>query len=370
MEGASLRNRPRWAVFLLRATGLLLLIYVVLLVPERNSFVATGAGRQPFAWHQDLFWSELEQQLVAARRFDSEALKNRIGAGLCELKRLLAGISGKPVPPQDVSYVAIETNLFRLAPLVAACPDRLPDFIKLVNHVRREVKTQSERWELSSLTARERLYRLLFGSRMALEEIMLQSPAAKPPTELIRCDDEPSRTPAAEILGLTLHSGDILLSRGGAATSALIARGNDYPGCFSHAALVHVDERSGRVSVIESLSERGVAVTPIGQYLKSKKLRIMVLRLRADLPAPVANPMSPHNVAIGALAEAQRHHIPYDFAMDYRDHRAQFCAELVSAAYEQAWHPTLDGTNLHFFASRYCLALLPRRAPFRDPGAG
>ena len=31
-------------------------------------------------------------------------------------------------------------------------------------------------------------------------------------------------------------------SAGGAATSALIARGNDFPGNFSHIALVHVDE--------------------------------------------------------------------------------------------------------------------------------
>jgi hypothetical protein len=96
-----------------------------------------------------------------------------------------------------------------------------------------------------------------------------------------------------------------------------------------------VDERSDRASVIESLSERGVAVTPIERYLENKKLRIMVLRLRADLPALVADPMSPHKAAIGVLAEARRRHIPYDFAMDYRDHRAQFCVELVSAAYER-----------------------------------
>jgi hypothetical protein len=133
-----------------------------------------------------------------------------------------------------------------------------------------------------------------------------------------------------------VHSGDILVSRGGAATSALIARGNDYPGCFSHAALVHVEERSGRASVIESLIECGVAVTPIEQYLNEKKLRIMVLRLRADLPALVADPMLPHKVSIGTLAEAERRHIPYDFTMDYRDHQAQFCSEVVGAAYEPA----------------------------------
>jgi hypothetical protein len=333
MRATSLRNRLGRGVG--SGTALLLLIYTVSLLPERRSVVITRADRSPFAWHQDQFWSELEQQFVAARTLRSHTLTNRVAEAVSELGCLLEKISEEPVLPQDVSCVAIETNLFRLAPLVAAWPDGLPDFISLVNRVRREVKTQSEQWDLSSPIARERLYRLLFGSRMALEEIMLQTPAAKSPRQLIRCDEEPSQTPIAEILGLTVHSGDILVSRGGAATSALIARGNDYPGCFSHAGLIHVDERSGRVSVIESLSERGVAVTPIEQYLKDKKLRIMVLRLRSDVPAVRADPMVPHRAATAALQESQRRHVPYDFSLDYRDHRAQFCAELVSAAYER-----------------------------------
>ena len=66
-----------------------------------------------------------------------------------------------------------------------------------------------------------------------------------------------SATPSAEILGVIVHSGDILISRGGAPTSALIARGNDYPGNFSHVALVHIDEKTNSISIIESHIERG-----------------------------------------------------------------------------------------------------------------
>jgi hypothetical protein len=151
---------------------------------------------------------------------------------------------------------------------------------------------------------------------------------------LIEGDREPSAAPSAVVRGVTLHSGDILLSRGGAATSALIARGNDFPGNFSHVALVHVDEATGAVSVIEAHIECGVTVSPIETYLRGAKLRILALRLRADLPALTANPRLPHQAAANALREATARHIPYDFAMDYRDSSRQFCSEVAAAAYQ------------------------------------
>lgn len=187
---------------------------------------------------------------------------------------------------------------------------------------------------MNSPTHRTQLYRLVHGGRMALEEAMLQAPPDAKLPEVVRGDDEPSRTPAANILGVTVHSGDILLSRGGAPTSALIARGNDFPGNFSHVALLHVDEQSGQTCVVESHIERGVAVATFDEYLRDKKLRVLVLRLRADLPALVADPLLPHKAASRALAEARRRHIPYDFAMNWHDHDAQFCSEVAAAAYE------------------------------------
>ena len=46
--------------------------------------------------------------------------------------------------------------------------------------------------------------------------------------------------------------------------------------------------------------------------------------------------MLPHKAAASARSQAQSRHIPYDFAMDYQRHDAQFCSEVVSAAYEPA----------------------------------
>jgi hypothetical protein len=334
----SMRNAPRQGNFrvgkiFLRCLTALAVIYVLLLVPDRRRHVPPGAGKSPFAWNRDAFWSGLEQQFAAARAAGCDQLGGQLETRFAEAQSLLLTLDDRKLAPESAEFDRLETNLFELAPLVAVCPGRLSDYTALVSRVRTSVKRQSEQWDLRSAPARERLYRVLFGTRMAIEEVMLQLPDDSKFPEITLIDEEPSRTPAIESHGLRLHSGDILVSRGGAPTSALIARGNDFPGSFSHVALLHVDEKSGEASVIESHIECGVKPTSLENYLREKKLRILVLRLRADLPALKADPMLPHKVAESSLREARSRHIPYDFAMDYHDPAKQFCSEVVSAAY-------------------------------------
>ena len=183
---------------------------------------------------------------------------------------------------------SLEDAFFRLAPRAAACSSLANDYLALQGRLREAIKWQSTAWDLTARDVRDRLYRSLYGSRAAVEEVMLQQ------LDSIRTlfvgSPVPSATPSAISNGVTLHSGDILVSRGGYPTSALIARGNDYPGNFSHIAFVHVDSATHEISVIEAHIERGVVVATADQYLADKKLRVMLLRLRPDLPALLRDP--------------------------------------------------------------------------------
>ena len=136
-------------------------------------------------------------------------------------------------------------------------------------------------------------------------------------------------------MGLQIHSGDILVSRGGAPTSALIARGSDYPGNFSHVALVYVDPETNIPSILESHIEVGVTVSTLEEYVNDKKLRIMVLRLRNDLLELKNDPMLPHNAAANMKNRADAGHISYDFEMDYKNDDKLFCSEVVSSSYRK-----------------------------------
>ena len=294
-----------------------------------------GAGATPFAWNQNEVWKALETRFREVRAAGCPGAAAEIEQRLQEGSRQLALMALSQFEPTDKIFDAVEANLFGLGPLMAACPERILEYARLVASMRNTLKRQSITWDVNDRQVRDRLYRILYGSRIALEEVMLQAPKGSLP-KILSGAAEKSQTPSVRHAGFDLHSGDILVSRGGAPTSALIARGNDYPGNFSHIALLYVDEATNKPSIIEAHIERGVVISTPDQYVNDVKLRIMVLRVRADHPLMQKDPMLPHRAAKAAYEEARKRHIPYDFAMDFKDPSKQFCSEVAYHAYAAA----------------------------------
>lgn len=302
-----------------------------LFVPAAPPKISTPADVGPFAWNQNEVWSTLESEFNAMRILGCAAANGHIDVTLNRLAKDIEWLETGGHEPGDQRFDAMEDNLFAVAPALAACPERFPSAFDLLSRVRPALKRSSRNWDIDDTVARERVYRTLYGTRMVVEEILLQSSTSDVP-DLLLGTDAPSATPSVVYDGLRIHSGDVLVSRGGAPVSALIARGNDYPGNFSHIALVHVSEQH-EVSVIEAHIEVGVTVATLDKYLADKKLRIMVLRLDNSLEQVRADPLLPHRAATAALMEARERHIPYDFAMHYQEPSKKFCSEVASAPY-------------------------------------
>jgi hypothetical protein len=110
-------------------------------------------------------------------------------------------------------------------------------------------------------------------------------------------------------------------------------------------ALLYVDDKTGAPGIVESHIEVGVVVSTVEDYIKDKKLRVMVLRLRPDIPPMKADPMLPHKAAKRAYDEVKSRHIPYDFEMDYREPSKWFCSEVASWAYRQVGVELWQGTT-------------------------
>lgn len=308
-------------------------IYLLLLIPESAPPPVRPAAGQPFVWARKELWQQLEQRFREARNLSPAGRAAGFQVSLERVQRSLDLIAETNLPPGHVVFDELETNFFQCAVLAAVTPERDQDFQREARRLAELAKWQSQSWSMDFPAARQRLYRLLYGRRAAAEAVLLQLGAPFNPLEILS-DAGSAENPAAEVQGVRLQSGDILVSRGGAATSALIARGNDYRGNFSHVALLHVDEATKQLSVIEARIECGVKVRSFADYLADTKLRIMVLRLRDDLPAVVANPQLPHLAATLARTNALAQHIPYDFTMNYADPTQQFCSEVVSSAYQ------------------------------------
>jgi len=318
----------------LRLVVLLLAVLCgILSIPGSVTVPTPATHATGFRWNQDDYWQALEARYQTLRERGCGAAEGAGRRELAALDALAARLSAEPVAASAPVLDSLERRLFDLGPVATACPGLARDYTSLSTRIRGAVKWQSRHWDVLSDPVRERLYRLLYGSRGVIEEVMLHHPDSVP--SLLPGSAEPSVTPSTLVQGVEIHSGDMLVSRGGYPTSALIARGNDLPGVFSHVALVYVDSATHDAFTIEAHIERGVAISSAADYLADKKLRVLVLRPRADLPQVIADPMLPHRAASQMIERARREHIPYDFAMDYTDPAELFCSEVAAAAYRK-----------------------------------
>lgn len=310
-----------------------MLVYCLLLIPDSNKAGGSAATNKAFTWNKDLLWSQLENNFRAAKLESKPKVDSNIQVLFSSGEKLIDKIKLPGIAAADTNFSLLLNNFFSLAPLIAAQPQQRDSFIRFYSKIRSDIKLQSQSWDINDIKVRNTLYQLLYGMRAAEEEVLLQT-ASVPIDAAIMVTNGASATPVATLFGITVHSGDLLVSRGGAEVSALISRGNDYPANFSHVALIYVNEKEVAY-LIEAHIEKGVAVSSLAQYIKDKKLRCMVLRPRADLPQLQRDNMLPHKVAKLAYDEALKRHIPYDFKMNFYDSTAMFCSEVASYAYRK-----------------------------------
>lgn len=309
-------------------------LYGLLMIPlpEKEWEPPKGPGT-PFVWDRDALWSDLEKTFKEAKAMQPKTLDSLVNHMSQEIDSVLDEQEGMRVSLKDSSYyLKVNSMFFRIAPLIAAQKDKTDWYIGFYDRVRKKLKEDARYWPLSP-EARQLSYKALYGMRMAVEEIMLQSTDAQFEATT-RVTDEASDTPEATILGIKVHSGDLLVSRSPAELSAFIARGNDYPGNFSHVALIYIDEKTLEPYLVEAHIEKGVAIRSVDEYLQDKKLRFMVMRPRKDLEQLQENPMLPHQAALGMYNRSKEEHIPYDFTMNYLDPSAMFCSEVGFHAYK------------------------------------
>ncbi len=308
-----------------------LVVYALLMIPGSSEINIERAGNsQPFIWNQDSRWETLESKFSQAR--SSAVSEEQLINGTLEINELINQLEARNFKPSESLLDSLLNRLFDLAPLVAASGEQLKEFSELYNRSRRVIKEESVGWDINERETRDVLYKTLYGMRAAVEEVLLQT--GNEFDSVLYVKEEPSETPSTTILGIKVHSGDLLVSRGGAEVSALISRGNDYPGNFSHVALIYIEEGTNIPYLVEAHIERGVAIATLEEYIKDRKLRFMVMRPRADLPQIRSNPMLPHIAAKEMYEEVQQRHIPYDFKMDFYDPKAMFCSEVGSYAYQ------------------------------------
>jgi hypothetical protein len=132
---------------------------------------------------------------------------------------------------------------------------------------------------------------------------------------------------------VTLKSGDILLSRGTAFTSAAIARIGDIDAQFSHLAMAYIDEKTKKQYTVEAHIEIGTKVFTIEEYLRDGKARAVLFRYR---DSELAHQAAKRIYEAARTATSRGENIPYDFGMTMDEPSELFCSEIVQHAFNLA----------------------------------
>ncbi len=150
-----------------------------------------------------------------------------------------------------------------------------------------------------------------------------------------------------------LKSGDIILSRGNAFSSAAIARigVNDYQ--FSHLSFVYQENPSSELMTTEAHIEIGSVVEPLIDHVSSKNAREVVFRYQDP---EVGHQASKYMFDKVKASQSKGKNIPYDFTMDYKDESSLFCSEIISHGFK---HALPDADYFPMFKSKFTPGIIP-----------
>lgn len=150
-----------------------------------------------------------------------------------------------------------------------------------------------------------------------------------------------------------LQSGDILLTRGNAYTSAAIASLGEFDTQFSHMSMVYRDPE-GKLWTVEAHIEVGSFVRPLQDHIDDKNYRTMVFRYD---DAEVAHKAAEYIFNKVKQASDTTGNIRYDFGFDQDDNQELFCSEIISYAYA---HVTEGALQIPLYRSQ----LMTRKPEF------
>src|SRR5262245_53752683 len=83
-------------------------LYLILLIPDPTAPPPKGAGKKPFVWNRDAFWSQQERQFLEARSAGCESLAIKVKDPLAETQDLLAKLATTSLPPDAREFDLLE----------------------------------------------------------------------------------------------------------------------------------------------------------------------------------------------------------------------------------------------------------------------
>jgi hypothetical protein len=127
-------------------------------------------------------------------------------------------------------------------------------------------------------------------------------------------------------------TGDILITKGISFTSATISEVASQRSLFSHIVFIYVDEKTKKVSTMESYIGYGVKTYSIEEALRNENARILVLRMK-DQKAAASAASFMYEKIMKLKSEGKT--IPYDYELNFEDNTKLSCEEIAYDAFKE-----------------------------------
>lgn len=307
------------------------ILYLLLSIPDPRTVVATTQESTLETSLLNDWWPMLENDLNQLKSIPHATLLLQTDLAIAELKVRLALIKLEPAFPDDRLLRDTQETVFKLSPRVALLPEKLEDYKQVVLEWKQIVKNMSRYWNLKSADDRRALYYYLTGSRIAVNQAILQSGemAAELEHTGFRGRQYKERS---NLNGINLESGDFIIWNS-FGDYPILGISKDLPGSYNAVSIVYIPD-NGEPSMIFTDPNKGVFVLALEDFKNKPVSSGIVLRLRKDLPALVANPNLPHEAAEKAMAIAEQD-ILYDFAMDDSNEEQLYPTELLASVFRE-----------------------------------
>lgn len=136
----------------------------------------------------------------------------------------------------------------------------------------------------------------------------------------------------------SLKTGDVLLMRGTAFSSAMISRVGEAPLTYSHMAMVYLDPANGKPYIIESMLNSGFKKTELKPEHFKDQARVSVYRSKdielAKKAGEFGNAQYENGIKTGKPLE-------YDITMGLEENCKYYCSKFVSWAYNSVAKKTI-----------------------------
>jgi|GEM_PF-5794629 len=302
---------------------------MLLTIPDSNSISNIEESIQ---WDESNLvggWQDIESSIQQANGMEVYGIDSLAMHEVSLIRQMLNSAKGNVIAPTDDLLDSMDQRLIESTGIVAST-HQSDKFIGYLLEWIALLKNQAMFWDLTNPDQKAKLFNLIDHSRGMITMLELQSSAKQ---EVIQVNNPPrSFTDAIYYQGVTLHSGDIVVSnyRNYLPYYSLSKAKSGY---FSSCGIIYVKDNQGLIVCMDPKDD--LIEVSLDDYFQQTKSPSIILRPRADLPELISDPILPAKAAFNAHGLISKE-IAYDYRYNPKNSKALYSTELIQLVYSQA----------------------------------